>query len=66
MKEFTESDCLLMLTAEGMIKKTPLQRFEKMQASGLSAIKLRVRRSSELSCQLVLGASFLALPDQIS
>ncbi len=45
VKEFTESDFLLMLTAEGTIKKTPLQRFEKMKASGLSAIKLRVRCS---------------------
>ena len=43
VKDFTESDFLLMLTADGMIKKTPLGRFEKMQASGLSAIKLKVR-----------------------
>ena len=43
VKDFTESDFLLMLTADGMIKKTPLGRFEKMQASGLNAIKLRVR-----------------------
>ena len=46
VKDFTESDYLLMLTADGMIKKTPLGRFEKMQASGLTAIKMRVQTQS--------------------
>lgn len=41
--EFTDDDFLVMLTADGLIKKTPLSRFQKMMSNGLTAIKLRVR-----------------------
>lgn len=50
--EFTDDDFLVMLTADGLIKKTPLSRFQKMMASGLTAIKLRVRLAYRRHCSL--------------
>ena len=46
VSEFTDDDFLIMLTAGGLIKKTPLSRFQKMISSGLTAIKLKVREVS--------------------
>lgn len=40
--EFTDDNFLLMLTDDGLIKKTPMSRLLKLRATGLSVIKLEV------------------------
>lgn len=41
--EFTGDDFLVMLTKNGLIKRTPLSDFETIRSNGLQSIKLRVR-----------------------
>ena len=40
--DFTDDTFLLLLTANGLIKKTPLSRLLKLRATGLSVVKLEV------------------------
>ena len=40
---FEEGDYLIMLTQNGLIKRTPLKAFTAVRAGGLTAIKLKVR-----------------------
>lgn len=40
---FAEGDYLVMLTQNGLIKRTPLKAFAAVRAGGLTAIKLKVR-----------------------
>lgn len=40
--DFTDDNFLLMLTDDGLIKKTPLSRLLKLRATGLSVVKLEV------------------------
>lgn len=44
--DFTDDNFLLMLTDDGLIKKTPMSRLLKLRATGLSVIKLDVRSYS--------------------
>lgn len=39
---FEEGDFLVMLTKNGLIKRTPLSAFTTVRPSGLTAIKLKV------------------------
>jgi DNA gyrase subunit A len=39
---FEEGDYLVMLTKNGLIKRTPLSAFTAVRPSGLTAIKLKV------------------------
>ena len=39
---FEEGDYLVMLTQNGLIKRTPLSAFTAVRPSGLTAIKLKV------------------------
>jgi len=43
VSQFTDDEFLVMLTRDGLIKRTPLSDFATIRASGLRAIKLRVR-----------------------
>jgi DNA gyrase C-terminal domain, beta-propeller len=43
VSKFTDDDFLVMLTENGLIKRTPLSDFETIRSNGLIAIKLRVR-----------------------
>ena len=59
--EFTQHDFLIMLTADGLIKKTPLSSFQKINQPGLRAMKLKVLlkagRRSSAQLQMLAGCS---------
>ena len=40
---FNEEDYLVMLTKNGLIKRTPLKAFTSVKANGIIAIKLKVK-----------------------
>lgn len=42
VSEFGEEDFLVMLTEQGLIKKTPLSAFAGIRSTGLIGIKLKV------------------------
>ena len=44
---FEEGDYLVMLTKNGLIKRTPLKAFTAVRAGGLTAVKLKVIRSGD-------------------
>ena len=41
---FNEEDYLVMLTKNGLIKRTPLSAFTSVKANGIIAIKLKVQK----------------------
>jgi len=40
---FEEGDYLVMLSKNGLIKRTPLKAFTSVRTSGIAAMKLKVR-----------------------
>ncbi len=53
---FEEGDYLVMLTKNGLIKRTPLKAFTAVRAGGLTAIKLKVSRLGTVHlCELPHG-----------
>ena len=58
---FEEGDYLVMLTKNGLIKRTPLSAFTAVRPSGLTAIKLKVRK-----CALCGLPSCSSSPESIS
>ena len=45
---FNEEDYLVMLTKNGLIKRTPLSAFTSVKANGIIAIKLKVKLSQHV------------------
>ena len=57
LPDFKPGHYLVMATRKGIIKKTPLEQFEKVRSSGIRAITLRRRRRTGLGRRLVAATT---------
>ena len=65
---FEEGDYLVMLTKNGLIKRTPLKAFTSVRNGGLTAIKLKVDTQhavSLLHCTCALLCAYI-IPEKCS
>ena len=62
VEKFQDTDCLLMATQQGSIKKTPLSQCQGVRASGLAAITLKVRLPPRLQSPADQGSCWQSTP----